>query len=370
MSNESDVAAGTAGPASQSGPSAVGQTANIGRATTLGGGAAKVFREFKWGLLALFLLMAVVIGLVYDGGRKKKGATAESGAKADERNPEALLDSGPEPGTPPVAIAPGAPNIQAPGTVFPPGRNPVPPRTGAPIIIDVQPPPTPATPPRPTDNHPGTGTHLAEKGPTPKLDGTASTTPGTEKTYTVVAGDTLTSIANSHLPGKFGLKAILDANKDVLSNPNKVRVGMTLKIPACLAQVSEAASNNKKSGVETATSGGTAGPKAEGGGEYVVQNGDSLERIARKLFNDGRKWRDIFEWNRGQLSDPGHLRTGQILKIKPASGNTAVSLPAPSAPRAAAEEGPQPLAQAPGGGAEGHGGEAQVMSATSSANLP
>ena len=26
---------------------------------------------------------------------------------------------------------------------------------------------------------------------------------------------------------------------------------------------------------------------------YTVQSGDTLERIARKLFNDGRKWRNI-----------------------------------------------------------------------------
>ncbi|MGD0093175.1 MAG: hypothetical protein ABSE73_24950, partial [Planctomycetota bacterium] len=81
MNNDSGVTAGAAGSAAQSGPSGVGQTANIGRATSFGGGAAKVFREFKWGLLALFLLMAVVIGLVYDGGRKKKNATAEAGPK-------------------------------------------------------------------------------------------------------------------------------------------------------------------------------------------------------------------------------------------------------------------------------------------------
>jgi hypothetical protein len=51
-----------------------------------------------------------------------------------------------------------------------------------------------------------------------------------------------------------------------------------------------------------------------------VQGGDTLERIARKLFNDGRKWRDLFEWNRDQLSDPGRLRQGQVLRIKQ-SGN-------------------------------------------------
>lgn len=371
MSNENNVAAGTAGPASQSGPSGVGQTASVGRSTSFGGGAAKVFREFRWGLLALFLLMAVVIGLVYDGGRKKKGAQAENNPKSDGRNPETLLDSGPEPGTPPVAIAPGGPNT---GTLSPTGQTPTPARGGPPIIIDTQPPPIPTTPTRPTENRGGIDTHL---GASPKPEGKLPAPPGSAKTYTVVAGDTLTSIASAHLPGKGGVKAILDANKDVLTNPNKVRIGMTLKIPAA-AQAPEATprsqghdSDSPTAGNRPMTSEGSApGPKAEGSSEYVVQNGDTLERIARKLFNDGRKWRDLFDWNRDQLSDPGHLRSGQVLKIKTASSHTTVSLPAPGAPRAAAEEGPQPVGQAPVGGAERHGGETQVMSASSSASLP
>src|SRR4029079_10763611 len=60
--------------------SGVAQTANLGNSTSVSSGAAKIFREFKWGLLTLFILMAVVIGLVYDGGRgQKTDTTARSG---------------------------------------------------------------------------------------------------------------------------------------------------------------------------------------------------------------------------------------------------------------------------------------------------
>ena len=65
MSNPSSVGPSSAG-ASQAG---------MGSKPTSGNGAAKVFKEFKWGLLTLFLLMAVVIGLVYDGGKKKVNTT-------------------------------------------------------------------------------------------------------------------------------------------------------------------------------------------------------------------------------------------------------------------------------------------------------
>jgi nucleoid-associated protein YgaU len=371
VSNENNAPAGRVELGSKAASSSVGQTANIGRATALGGGAAKVFREFKWGLLALFLLMAVVIGLVYDGGRKKKNAPSENNPKAPGPNAEALIDSSPEPGLPPGTATPGTAVAQTPGTNSPAGKNSTPlpgdaanrpAKSGAPIIIDTQPPQPPVNPPAHTS---GADAHLAT-GPGAPPDSQK----GAPGSYTVVPGDTLTSIAIAYGLGKGGVKAILDANKDVLSNPNKLRVGLTIKIPAACAQNSDSAPNNKKTGSGSVAPGNTASPKADSGSEYVVQNGDSLERIARKLFNDGRKWRDLFDWNRDQLSDPARLRAGQTLKIKPASSHTTVSLPSPGAPRAEAEEGPQPLAEAPVSTAEQPSGEAQVMSTSSSASLP
>ena len=362
MSNESGLTPGSTGSASPAGASAVGQTANIGRATSVSSGAAKVFREFKWGLLTLFLLMVVVVGLVYDGGRKKKNPAADAGAKPDDRAPEAVLDSGPETGSPPIAVGPTGPGTSAPA--------PVPaPKAGPPIILDTQPPPpvpNPPAGPRGPDVR-GADPRLAGNGnPPPKLEQKPPAPSATEKTYTVVAGDTLTSIAGLHLLGLRGVKAILDANKDVLTNPNKLRVGMTLKIPTASATTTEA-TPAKKTTPE-------AGGKADAGSDYVVQTGDTLERIARKLFNDGRKWRELYEWNRDQLPDPSRLRVGQVLKVKQSAPNTAGTLPAPSAPRAATEE-PAPVAPSTTPTATAstpaqHSSDPQVMNAASPANLP
>src|SRR3954469_22424628 len=103
------------GKESQSAASGVAQTANIGRSTSVTSGAAKVFREFKWGLLTLFLLMVVVIGLVYDGGRRKKPVEADLSPKTDDRIAQAGLEIGPEPGLPPVTpTAPSGPNSLQP----------------------------------------------------------------------------------------------------------------------------------------------------------------------------------------------------------------------------------------------------------------
>jgi nucleoid-associated protein YgaU len=51
------------------------------------------------------------------------------------------------------------------------------------------------------------------------------------KTYTVKAGDTLGAIAKSHLGDANAYMKIFEANKDVLSDPNKIKPGQVLRIP-------------------------------------------------------------------------------------------------------------------------------------------
>lgn len=49
--------------------------------------------------------------------------------------------------------------------------------------------------------------------------------------------------------------------------------------------------------------------------EYVVKPGDTLSRIASKVYNDSRKWDIIYEANRSTLSRPESVRVGQVLMI-------------------------------------------------------
>jgi nucleoid-associated protein YgaU len=51
------------------------------------------------------------------------------------------------------------------------------------------------------------------------------------KTYTVKAGDTLSAIAKEHLGNANAYMKIFDANKDQLSDPDKIKPGQVLKIP-------------------------------------------------------------------------------------------------------------------------------------------
>ena len=56
------------------------------------------------------------------------------------------------------------------------------------------------------------------------------------KTYTVKSGDTLSKIAKEQLGDADRWREILDANKDVIKDPNVIQPGTELKIPTPKAE--------------------------------------------------------------------------------------------------------------------------------------
>jgi nucleoid-associated protein YgaU len=52
-----------------------------------------------------------------------------------------------------------------------------------------------------------------------------------ETTYTVKAGDTLSGIAKAHLGDAGAYMDIFNANRDQLSDPDKIKPGQVLKLP-------------------------------------------------------------------------------------------------------------------------------------------
>lgn len=61
---------------------------------------------------------------------------------------------------------------------------------------------------------------------------------------------------------------------------------------------------------------------------YIVQEGDSLERLAQRYLGDEGRAVEIFDLNRQVLDNPHILPIGRELKL-PLSGNTANSAPVP-----------------------------------------
>ena len=64
-----------------------------------------------------------------------------------------------------------------------------------------------------------------------KVDPNAPAAKATGATYTVKAGDTLSKIAKEHLGNANAYMKIFEANKDQLTDPDKIKPGQVLKIP-------------------------------------------------------------------------------------------------------------------------------------------
>jgi nucleoid-associated protein YgaU len=50
-------------------------------------------------------------------------------------------------------------------------------------------------------------------------------------------------------------------------------------------------------------------------GYWVVKSGESLSKIAKRVYDDGNKYMKIFEANKDVLKDPNVVKPGQKLKI-------------------------------------------------------
>ena len=115
-------------------------------------------------------------------------------------------------------------------------------------------------------------------------------------TYTVQAGDTLWKIARKY---NCSITGIMVANSDRIKNPNRIHAGWQLKIPQSGAPITGGTSDavlpeNKKSGI------------------YIVRQGDTLWKIARK-YNCSVA--EIVSLNRELIRDPALIYSGWELKV-------------------------------------------------------
>ena len=68
--------------------------------------------------------------------------------------------------------------------------------------------------------------------------GVTSTAAADAQSYTVVAGDNLSKIAKRFYGNANRWHEIFDANRDQISNPDLIRIGQVLKIPAATSHKS------------------------------------------------------------------------------------------------------------------------------------
>ncbi|MBN1555442.1 MAG: LysM peptidoglycan-binding domain-containing protein, partial [Phycisphaerae bacterium] len=145
-------------------------------------------------------------------------------------------------------------------------------------------------------------------------------------TYRVEEGDTLSRIAAKvYGPRKEHLYTnIFDANRNQLSDASSIHVGQELVIPPLAGQtVAPAVASNSTTPTRArqvdleGLRQFTQQPRAASRRVYVVQSGDNLTRIARKVYNDGSRdaVERLFEANKDKLPDRDSIVEGMTLKI-------------------------------------------------------
>ena len=133
-------------------------------------------------------------------------------------------------------------------------------------------------------------------------DSSTATAEASSLSYTVAGGDTLWKIAVQFYGDGNQWRRIYENNKDVLSNPDKIYAGQVLEIALT-------ADGNENIGDEVFYDDFTEA------GTYTVQSGDSLWKIATKIYGSGRRWREIFEANMDEIPDASQIHAGQVLII-------------------------------------------------------
>jgi nucleoid-associated protein YgaU len=124
---------------------------------------------------------------------------------------------------------------------------------------------------------------------------------GGARSYVIRQGDTLEAIARAQLGDGQKWRQIAAANPGV--NPNNLKIGQTISIPAGGVEAPRAAGSV-----------GTATPVE--GNAYTVQKGDTLVALSRKFYGGDGEWKRILEANRPLLKgDPASLKPGMKLTI-------------------------------------------------------
>jgi nucleoid-associated protein YgaU len=180
-----------------------------------------------------------------------------------------------------------------------------------------------------------------------------SVNPAGQRTHVVQPNETFASIAAVAYGSQAYYPHLVRANPTV--NPKRLRAGMTIVLPdkdqvvakdakpaqgAAFSSPSAPAMPGAMNSTATpgATLGNTGNPGATGGAvtvalppideraQYRVQAGESLYKIALKLYGRGDKVNAIYDLNKDAIGpNRNHLKAGMVLKLPeaPTSGATA-----------------------------------------------
>jgi nucleoid-associated protein YgaU len=131
--------------------------------------------------------------------------------------------------------------------------------------------------------------------------------------HTIAQGDTPESISRAFFGTPLHADAILRANPQV--SPTNLRVGRVVRVPKDPANIQGVPTTRPATASDhTVTS---DPPRPATPEQYVVQKGDSLGKIAKRIYADERLATLLFDANRDQLDSPDKVRVGQVLRVPP-----------------------------------------------------
>ncbi|MBX3363544.1 MAG: LysM peptidoglycan-binding domain-containing protein [Phycisphaeraceae bacterium] len=159
----------------------------------------------------------------------------------------------------------------------------------------------PVRPDAPTATPPA-GTNTGQPGARAE---TASDT--RSRTYTVKSGDSLSTIAQRELGSVTRMPELLALNKDKISDPDDIWVGLVLRLPQ--------GSSTQPTAQPPAPASGRPAPSASSSARtYVVKEGDSLAKIARTLLGSADRVDDLMIAN-PSIKDENKIFAGMVLNI-------------------------------------------------------
>jgi LysM repeat protein len=151
-----------------------------------------------------------------------------------------------------------------------------------------------------------TGAMLAGTGVASAQQATSPPDQPTTRPHTVVAGESLSQIAQAELGTPDRWVEIVALNRDALASPDAIEVGQILAIPAPPVAVPSVAAVPEA----PAPSDQPSPPRP-----HTVAVGESLSQISQAELGASDRWVEIFAVNRATLASPDLLNVGQVLDI-------------------------------------------------------
>jgi nucleoid-associated protein YgaU len=147
-----------------------------------------------------------------------------------------------------------------------------------------------------------------------------------ERIHEVRQGDNFSILAEKYYGSQRFAELLLKANPQV-KEARLLRLGTKLRIPPMKELVNPKKASEKTAAVLAADKSKksedkakTAEKKAPKEKVYIVKTDDNFYSIAREIWGNGGRWRELHAMNKSICPDPKSLRPGMKLRITPSNG--------------------------------------------------